>query len=347
MRQQAPGQAGRALTVNVTSAADRGPGTLREALFIVASANGNAEVAFKVRNLALGTLLPPLVNPHGVRIVARHAGGTEIDARALSGGPVFDVAGANTSLEGLHGAQLSGDGDPAARQRSFGCVEQHRVLRRGRRRGGERQRRADRAQPLRATIASACASRPRARNSVVVGNEFANDNGRGPVGGARASPMRAAAPSACARTTSTPIAAGVVAANVAILVERNDFSDDAEARSISSVPAPWCAAIASAAVLAWASSPRTPARRSSTTTSSITCRLRHHGARLGQHTAAREPGAQLRLRPGVRARRSAQPEHRGRQHHHRAAVQRHRRHRRFADPAPQSGAAAACAARCT
>ncbi|HEY6823743.1 MAG TPA: hypothetical protein VI195_04845, partial [Steroidobacteraceae bacterium] len=100
-RQQHPaGQTGGTLIVEVTSDADRGPGTLREALFIVAAANGNADVRLKVKSVAPETPLPPLVNPHGVRIIAQQ-GGTQIDGHALSGGPVLDIAGANTSIEGL------------------------------------------------------------------------------------------------------------------------------------------------------------------------------------------------------------------------------------------------------
>jgi hypothetical protein len=99
-RQAAPGQAADALAVNVTSPDDLGPGTLREALFIVAAAKGKANVLIKTQRITLKTALPPLVNLHGVRIVAEHAG-VEIDAQALAGGPVFDVNGANTSLEGL------------------------------------------------------------------------------------------------------------------------------------------------------------------------------------------------------------------------------------------------------
>ena len=60
-----------------------------------------------------------------------------------------------------------------------------------------------------------------------------------------------------------------------------------------------------------------------------------------------EPAAQLRLRPRVRARRCAQRQHGGRQYHHRAEVQRHRCDRRLAELAAQPGAARPrlCAAR--
>jgi hypothetical protein len=99
-RQAAPGQAAGALAVNVTSPDDLGPGTLREALFVVAAAKGKANVLIKTQRITLKTALPPLMNLHGVRIVGERPG-VEIDAQALAGGPVFDVIGANTSLEGL------------------------------------------------------------------------------------------------------------------------------------------------------------------------------------------------------------------------------------------------------
>ena len=99
-RQAVPGQPAGALAVNVTSPNDLGPGTLREALFIVASANGKANVLIKTKRITLQTALPPLMNLHGLRITAEQPG-VEIDAQALAGGPVFDVIGANTSLEGL------------------------------------------------------------------------------------------------------------------------------------------------------------------------------------------------------------------------------------------------------
>ncbi len=85
--------------VDVTSGADRGAGTLREALFIAAAADGEATIYVRVPKITLETALPPLVNPRGVHLVAAEAGAT-IDATKL-GGPVLDVAGANATIEGL------------------------------------------------------------------------------------------------------------------------------------------------------------------------------------------------------------------------------------------------------
>ncbi len=100
LRHAVAGRAPEALAVNVTSSADEGPGTLREALFIVASARTRMSIAIRTPTIALKTALPPVVNAYGVRIFAAQGGG-EIDARALAAGPVLDVTGANVSLEGL------------------------------------------------------------------------------------------------------------------------------------------------------------------------------------------------------------------------------------------------------
>lgn len=86
--------------VHVTNAGDRGPGTLREALFIVAAANGPAEVSIEVPRIELETALPALVNGHGVRIQAQTAGAL-IDGRMLTAGPVLDVSGPDTTVEGV------------------------------------------------------------------------------------------------------------------------------------------------------------------------------------------------------------------------------------------------------
>jgi parallel beta-helix repeat protein len=86
--------------VHVTNAGDRGAGTLREALFIVAATNGPAEVSIDVPHIQLETALPALVNGHGVRIQAQPSG-AQIDAKALNTGPVLDVSGPDTTLEGV------------------------------------------------------------------------------------------------------------------------------------------------------------------------------------------------------------------------------------------------------
>ncbi len=90
-----------AFTVTVTSSADRGPGTLREALFVADSAPAAANIVVRVGSIALASALPPIANPRGIQIVVP-PGGLQIDASALSpSSPVFDIDGEHASLDGL------------------------------------------------------------------------------------------------------------------------------------------------------------------------------------------------------------------------------------------------------
>lgn len=100
MNRAAPAPSSSGVTVNVTQGGDRGPGSLREALFIAAAADGKATVSISVPKVTLESALPPLVNSHGMSIVGPQ-GGVEIDAQATGGGSVFDVAGTNISIRGI------------------------------------------------------------------------------------------------------------------------------------------------------------------------------------------------------------------------------------------------------
>ena len=101
-RESEPGRAAdtKVALHHVTNAGDRGPGTLREALFIVAGATGASTISIDVPAIKLETALPALVNGRGVQLVGQSTG-TVIDAQALNAGPVFDVSGPNTSIEGI------------------------------------------------------------------------------------------------------------------------------------------------------------------------------------------------------------------------------------------------------
>src|SRR5579864_9625806 len=59
----------KSVTVHVTNAGDRGPGTLREALFLVAGATGPTSISIEVPNIKLETALPAFVNSHEVNLV--------------------------------------------------------------------------------------------------------------------------------------------------------------------------------------------------------------------------------------------------------------------------------------
>lgn len=95
-----PAQAAADVDLSVTNGGDRGPGSLREALFVADAAGSKSNILIAVSKIAIESALPPLVNPHGISIRAPEAG-AEIDAHALTSGPVLDVAGANSSISGL------------------------------------------------------------------------------------------------------------------------------------------------------------------------------------------------------------------------------------------------------
>jgi len=84
----------------VTSSADAGPGSLREAIFAADSASERARIRIQASRIVLQSPLPPLVNPLGV-IVEGGDVHPEIDASGIGTGPVFDVAAPNSAITGL------------------------------------------------------------------------------------------------------------------------------------------------------------------------------------------------------------------------------------------------------
>lgn len=99
-QRERPRASEKAVTVHVTSGGDRGPGTLREAIFLVAGATTATTVSLDVAAIKIETALPALVSGRGIRIVGQ-AAMTQIDAQSLEAGPVFDVSGPNTSIEAV------------------------------------------------------------------------------------------------------------------------------------------------------------------------------------------------------------------------------------------------------
>ena len=224
-RQAAPGQSAGTLTVNVTSSADHGPGTLREALFIVAAAAGKADLLIKVQSITPESLLPPLINAHGVRVVGA-SGGTEIHANALKGGPVFDVAGGNTSLEGLKLRNCPGTAilvrASGFRVRSStvdGCDVGVDVAENA----GDVLIERNRFSHDRIGVRFAASS----RNTTVVSNEFSNDRDAG-LWAVRAEPDAHDAGIGVRENHFSADGSGVVAANIGVRVEHNDFAGPVE-----------------------------------------------------------------------------------------------------------------------
>jgi parallel beta-helix repeat protein len=224
-QQHAAGQPAGALTVDVTSGADRGPGTLREALFIVAAASNKADVVLKVKSIAPETPLPPLVNPHGVRILSQQ-GGAQIDGHALSGGPLLDVAGADTSIEGVDLRNCRGSAI-VLRASQFrlrasrieACDVGVDVAENASDVLLERNRFSDNRIGVRFAAST--------HNAVVIGNTFANNHDAG-LWAVRAEPDARATAVTVRENHFDGERSGVVTANVAILIERNEFGSDAE-----------------------------------------------------------------------------------------------------------------------
>jgi len=96
------------LTLDVTSGADAGPGSLREALFAAAASDAPALVVVHAR-VELTTPLPPLAAVGGLTVEGRAF--ARIDARCLAGAPALDVRGPGTVLRGL---RISGAGEAVA-----------------------------------------------------------------------------------------------------------------------------------------------------------------------------------------------------------------------------------------
>jgi Right handed beta helix region len=94
------------LALTVSSGADRGPGSLREALFTADAAGSAARIRIGVARITLQSALPPLVNPHGLSLAAdarvRAHGGVLLDAHALGAGTAaIDVDAPGVTLTDL------------------------------------------------------------------------------------------------------------------------------------------------------------------------------------------------------------------------------------------------------
>ncbi|MGH8694264.1 MAG: hypothetical protein ACREVM_08565, partial [Burkholderiales bacterium] len=100
LRPPPPNEQG-AIEFHVTSGTDRGPGSLREAIFAADSADGRARIVLRSVRIALQSPLPPLVNAAGV-VIEGAAEESEIDARLLGSGSVFDIEAPDSVIRGVH-----------------------------------------------------------------------------------------------------------------------------------------------------------------------------------------------------------------------------------------------------
>jgi parallel beta-helix repeat protein len=214
------------ILVHVTNSGDRGPGTLREALFIVAAATGPTTISIEVPKINLETALPALVNGHGVRMLGQ-ASGAQIDAQALNSGAVLDISGPNTSIEGITISRC-----PAAAilvravrfRLSSATIDSCDV-------GVEV---ADNASDIFLERNHFLKGRLGVRfgasghNSVVANNEFTEDKDAG-LWAVRSAPDSHDDVIAIHDNKFTEDGAGIVAGNIPVLIERNDFINTHEA----------------------------------------------------------------------------------------------------------------------
>jgi parallel beta-helix repeat protein len=225
-RQIAPGRPDDSAIINVTNGDDRGPGSLREAMFIAAAAENEATISVNVPKITLATSLPPLVGQRGVRLIAAD-GPAEIDASALSNGPVLDITGANATVEGLRIRHCKASGI-LLRAEHFKLLSttiescdvgidvaanaSHVLI--------ERSRFVSNRVGLRFAASN--------HNTMVVKNEFAANRDAG-IWAVRSEPDLRAGAINIRENRFTKERIGVLTANVAVLLERNELLGAREA----------------------------------------------------------------------------------------------------------------------
>ena len=223
----APGQGKQEVTAIVSNGNDRGPGSLREALFVVASAKEPATISIQASHIALETVLPPIVTTHGVKILSAQPGGVEIDAAGLKNNAVLDVAGANVSLQGVTIRNCSGTaillraerfrltsstiedcdvGIDIAENASEALLERNRFVRN------------------RVGVRFAAAT----RNSSVVKNEFSGHKDAA-LWAVRSTPDGGSSAISVRDNRFSDDRAGMVIGNITLLVERNEIVNAREA----------------------------------------------------------------------------------------------------------------------
>jgi parallel beta-helix repeat protein len=195
-------------------------------LFVVATATGPTSISIEVPNINLETALPAFVNGHGVSLLGQ-ASGVQIDAQALGAGPVFDISGPNTSIDGIMIRNCTGAailvravhfrlsastidscdvGVEVAENASDTLLERNHFLK-------------DR---LGVRFAAA------GHNSAVANNEFTKNKDAG-LWAVRGAPDSHDDVIGIHDNKFTEDGIGIVAGNISVLVERNDFINAREA----------------------------------------------------------------------------------------------------------------------
>ncbi len=84
----------------VTSAEDRGEGSLREAIFAADTVRGRVRIVVRAPVIRLKSPLPPLVNPDGISLEAGSQG-VQLDLALVTSAPAIEVLGANSQIVGI------------------------------------------------------------------------------------------------------------------------------------------------------------------------------------------------------------------------------------------------------
>jgi len=225
-RKVTPGQAANSPSIDVTSGDDRGPGSLREAIFKATAAPSEVTIALKVPKITLASTLPPLANAGGIRLVAAEHG-TEIDGSNLPGGAVLDVSGANVSIEGvqIHNCKETGIVLRAERFKLQttsieNCDVGIDVAENADQLLLERNHFAKNRVGLRFAASN--------KNAMVVKNEFAEHRDAG-IWAVRSEPDKRGGAISIRDNRFNKERIGILSANVSLIMERNELLDSREA----------------------------------------------------------------------------------------------------------------------
>ncbi|MBM0106102.1 right-handed parallel beta-helix repeat-containing protein [Steroidobacter sp. S1-65] len=226
-REKTPGQAANTASIDVTSGNDRGPGSLREALFKATAADTEVVIALQVPKITLASTLPPLANAHGIRLVGDEQG-TEIDGSTLSTGAVLDVAGANVSIENVRIRDCKATGIVLRGAERFklqtttieSCDVGVDVAENSNQIMLERNRFANNRVGVRFAASN--------RNAVVVKNEFSGHRDAG-LWAVRSEPDNGGGSISIRDNRFSKERIGILTANVSVLLERNELLDSQEA----------------------------------------------------------------------------------------------------------------------
>jgi parallel beta-helix repeat protein len=225
-RKVTPGQAANAPSINVTSGEDRGPGSLREAIFKATAAATEVTISLQVPKITLASALPPLANARGIKIITGE-NGVEIDASGLPGGAVLDVSGANVSIQGvrIHNCKETGIVLRAERFRLQaaaieGCDVGIDVAENADQLMLERNRFAKNRVGVRFAASN--------KNAMVVKNEFSEHRDAG-IWAVRSEPDSRGGAISIRDNRFNKERIGILTANVSVIMERNELLDSQEA----------------------------------------------------------------------------------------------------------------------